>query len=94
MKAQQPIKRSDLARSLQACYRIEDAIWRELRTLGLTEHSRPADVRLAMPSVYQLCPAWCELEAWERIGESFVNWAETFGMLQMFWQLRRRQDQL
>lgn len=86
------IRRRDLARSLNACFRIEDAIWRGLVALGCTEQSHAADIRLALASVRRDCPSWCEQEAWERIADSFANWATTFNSLQLFWILRRKRD--
>lgn len=92
MKAQQQVRRKDLARSIQACHRIEDAIWRKLEALGCTEYTKAVDIRLALASARRECPGWCEREAWERIADMFANWATIFDSLQLFWQLRWKRE--
>ena len=87
------IRRRDLARSLNACLRVEDAIWRGLVAQGCTEQSHAADIHLALASVRRDCPSWCEQAAWDRIADSFANWARTFNSLQLFWILRRKRDE-
>lgn len=92
MKTQQPIQRRDLARSLIACHRVEDAQWRKLQGLGISEESHATAVRQALTEVRQDCPAWCELDAWERIADVYERWADVFGTLKVFWRLRRKQE--
>lgn len=92
MKAQQPIRRKDLTRSIVACYKVEDAMWRKLQAFDCTEYSTAADVRLALVSVRREWPSWCEREAWERIADMFASWATTFDSLQLFWRLRRKRE--
>jgi hypothetical protein len=92
VKAQQPVRRSDLAHKIQACHRVEDAQWQKLQTLGCTEQSSAADIRLALVSVRRECPSWCEPAAWERIADTFATWATIFNSLQLFWRLRRKRD--
>jgi hypothetical protein len=93
MKAQQPIQLKDLPRSLGACYRIEDAIWRQLRDDGCSERSSAVTIRLAIEDVRPRCPGWCEPKAWERIADMFVTWSEAFNSLELFWRLRRKRDE-
>lgn len=87
------ITRAALSKSIKACHRIEDEIQRQLVALGRTESSRAADIQLALASVRRNCPSWCEQAAWDRIADSFANWARTFNNLQLFWILRRKRDE-
>jgi hypothetical protein len=91
MKAPQPIHYKDLTRSLTACYRIEDAIWRLLRDEQCSERSSAVTIRLAIEDIRQRCPAWCEPKAWERIADMFSSWATATNSLELFWKLRRKQ---
>lgn len=84
---------ADLGHSKKACYRIEDAIWARLRALRCSERSSAADIRLALVSIRQQCPEWCEQGAWEAIAGSFTRWASTFGGLREFVFLRRKRDE-
>lgn len=93
MKAQQPIHRKDLTRSIVACHRIEDAIWRKLTAMGCDERSSTTVIHAALVDVRRDCPTWCEQEAWGRIADSFATWAATFDSLQLFWRLRRKRDE-
>jgi hypothetical protein len=84
------IRRKDLSHSIIDCHRIEDAIWKELIDLGCDEHSKALQIDQALMLIP--CPIWCELEAWNRIAETFRTWSTIFGNLQLFWQLRWKRD--
>ncbi len=86
------VRYRDLTRKIRVCYRVEDAIWAKLQTLGITDRSGAAAVEGALASVQQACPDWCELAAWNRIARSFVVFATAHGSLQQFWMLRRKKD--
>ena len=92
-KAQQPIRRTDLTRSIVACHRIEDAMWREIAALGCDERSSAADIQQALTNIGPRCPSWCEQKAWDRIAEMFATWSTTCGSLHLFWRLRRKRDE-
>lgn len=89
-----PISCNDLAHSLKACYRVEDAIWRQLQARHCTERSRPGDIWSELVAVRERCPDWCDIEAWDRIIGMFGSWAGTFGDLQLFWRLRRKRSDI
>lgn len=84
-----PIALKDLSHSLKACHRVEDAIWARL---GCTERSSEDQVCAALDALGSP-PAWCAVEAWERIAESMRGWAAAHGGLQTYWQLRRKRDE-
>jgi hypothetical protein len=84
------IRRKDLSHSIIDCHRIEDALWSELTQLGCDEYSKALQIDQALMQIE--CPPWCELEAWDRIAETFRTWSTTFGNLQLFWQLRWKRD--
>lgn len=90
VKAQHPIRRADLVRSIQACHRVEDAMWGELQAAGCTEQSGPGRIEAAIVDIRQLCPgALCEPDVWGRYADIYVTWAKAHGSLQVFWRLRR-----
>lgn len=91
-KPKPPISRSDLLHSFKDCYAVEDAIWSQLQTAGCTERSSAYAVNTALLDIRMVCPAWVEKEAWDRIADSFSNWAMTFNSLELFWKLRRMKD--
>jgi hypothetical protein len=88
-----PITCNDLAHSLKACYRVEDAIWRQLQTRHCDERSRAADIWSELILVREHCPGWCDIEAWGRMIGVFGTWAGTCGDLQLFWRLRRKRSE-
>lgn len=85
-----PISRADLVRSLKLCHQIEDAMWRELRDASCNEQSSATTIAVALTTIRQRCPAWCEQAAWERYADIFCQWSQTFESLEVFWRLRRK----
>lgn len=88
--AKGPISCNDLAHSLIACYRVEDAIWRLLQAASLSERSSAVTIQLALDEIRPACPDWCTPAAWECIADMFARWSETFNSLELFWKLRRK----
>jgi len=89
MKPTAPISLRDLSHSLKACHRCEDELWRQL---SCDERSSASRVCAALDSVGDP-PAWCSQEAWERIADNMREWAQVFGNLELYWQLRRKRDE-
>ncbi len=81
----------ELRRSRVACYRVEDAIWSQLRGSGISERSPLEALRAALARTTP--PEWCASDAWERMCKTFGNWAQTFGNLRTFVELRNAKDE-
>lgn len=84
------ISRRDLVRSKEACWRIEDEIWKRLRESGCTLQSSAQRVRNGLRFECADPPKWCELDAWQRMQARMLAWAQTFGNLELFFDLRNR----
>lgn len=82
----------DLSRSLVACHRIEDELWKRLRADGCTPASSAAKVANCLRYGCAEPPSWCEKQAWERIKQSMLGWARIFGSLQLHTDLRNKKD--
>lgn len=81
-----------LRRSIADCHRIEDAIWRKLRAVGITPSSSAARIANGLRYECAAAPSWCEQAAWDRIAASMLAWARTFGNLQIYVDLRSRKE--
>lgn len=79
---------NDLLHSIIACHKVEEAMWQRL---NLEAGSSTAEVRAALDRLGSP-PTWCTPDAWQRIAKSMRDWATTFGNLQLYWQLRWKQD--
>lgn len=94
MKSQPPIPAGKLAHSKEACYRVEDMIWRHLAALDITVSSGAREVLAAMEAIREKAPAaLCDKEAWLTMCDMFARRARTFGDLRLFQQLRYRKDE-
>lgn len=83
-----PISLDMLPRSYVACHRIEDELLRRIRPLTVSSHG----IHDSLEAQRSDPPAWCKAKAWERILGMMQGWTRAFGNLDMWWQLRQKED--
>lgn len=85
------ITTADLRRSIYKCWRVEDEIWRRLAASGATTASSAQRIKNGLRfECGDDAPKWCEVEAWHAMQASMLRWAEIFGSLQLYFDLRNR----